>query len=84
MSETKSETKSETLVNFQEPYDYKNSTFVKNLNQKFSQIKDKRIILFMKHLFLRRVVNAFQISIIIASTIITFFESLQNNNLISY
>ena len=79
MSETKSETKSETLVNFQEPYDYKNSKFVKNLNQKFSQIKDKRIILFMKHLFLRRVVNVFQISIIVASTIITFFESLQNN-----
>ena len=74
-----SETKSEQLTNFQEPYDYKNSTFVKNLNQKFSQIKDKRIILFMKHLFLRRVVNLFQISIIIASTIITFFESLQNN-----
>ena len=74
-----SETKSEQLTKFQEPYDYKNSTFVKNLNQKFSQIKDKRIILFMKHLFLRRVVNAFQISIIIASTIITFFESLQNN-----
>ena len=74
-----SETKSETLINFQQPYDYKNSTFVKNLNQKFSQIKDKRIILFMKHLFLRRVVNAFQISIIIASTVITFFESLQNN-----
>ena len=48
--------------------------FVKNLNQKFSQIKDKRIILFMKHLFLRRVVNAFQISIIIASTVITFFS----------
>lgn len=74
-----SETKSEQLMKFQEPYDYKNSTFVKNLNQKFSQIKDKRIILFMKHLFLRRVVNAFQISIIIASTIITFFESLQHN-----
>ena len=79
MSETKSQTKSEALVNFQEPYDYKNSTFVKNLNQKYCQIKDKRIILFMKHLFLRRVVNVFQISIIVASTIITFFESLQHS-----
>ena len=58
-------------------FDFKRSQFVKTLTFKHKNVKDKRIILFMKHLYLKKVVNAFQISIIVASTIITFFESMK-------
>lgn len=58
-------------------FDFKNSQFKKNLITHHHNIKDKRIILFMKHLYLRRIINMFQISIIVASTIITFFESMK-------
>ncbi len=77
--DNKKQIKKEKLLKKQQPYDYKSSHFVKNLQHKHKQIRDNRIILFMKHLYLRRFVNLFQISIIVASTVITFFESLQNH-----
>ena len=58
-------------------FDFKNSKFVKDLKEKHHNVKDKRIILFMKHVYLKKIVNLFQISIIVASTIITFVESLK-------
>lgn len=58
-------------------FDFKNSQFLKCLITKHQNIKDKRIILFMKHVYLKQIVNIFQVSIIIASTIITFFESMK-------
>lgn len=58
-------------------FDFKRSQFHKSLTFRHQNVKDKRIILFMKHLYLKKIVNAFQISIIIASTIITFFESMK-------
>jgi hypothetical protein len=58
-------------------FDFKNSQFKKNLIAHHHTIKDKRIILFMKHLYLRKIINVFQVSIIVASTIITFFESMK-------
>ena len=58
-------------------FDFKHSQFQKSLMGKHHNIKDKRIILFMKHLYLKNIVNGFQISIIVASTIITFFESMK-------
>lgn len=58
-------------------FDFKQSQFKKSLALKHHNIKDKRIILFMKHLYLKKIVNLFQISIIVASTIITFFESMK-------
>ena len=73
----------ENLLRTQEPYDYRKSTFLKNLKKKNKEIKDGRIILFMKHQYLKRIVNLFQISIIFCSTIITFFESLKTQILLS-
>lgn len=73
----------ENLLRTQEPYDYRKSTFLKNLKKKNKEIKDGRIILFMKHQYLKRIVNMFQISIIFCSTIITFFESLKTQILLS-
>ena len=67
------------LLRAQEPYDYKKSVFMRNLKTKSKNIKDNRVILFMKHKYLKKIVNAFQISVIFASTIVTFFESIQNN-----
>ena len=67
------------LLRAQEPYNYKKSVFMRNLKTKSKDIKDNRVILFMKHKYLKKIVNAFQISVIFASTIVTFFESLQNN-----
>ena len=58
-------------------FDFKHSQFHKSLTSKHKNVKDKRIILFMKHLYLKQIVNAFQISVIIASTVITFFESMK-------
>ena len=58
-------------------FDFRHSQFQKSLSLKQRNIKDKRIILFMKHLYLKQIVNLFQISIIFASTIITFFESMK-------
>ena len=73
----------DNLLKTQEPYDYRKSTFLKNLKKKNKEIKDGRIILFMKHQYLKRIVNLFQISIIFCSTIITFFESLKRQILLS-
>ena len=73
----------ENLLRTQEPYDYRKSTFLKNLKKKNKEIKDGRIILFMKHQYLKRIVNLFQISIIFCSTIITFFESLKTQILLA-
>ena len=73
----------DNLLKTQEPYDYRKSTFLKNLKKKNKEIKDGRIILFMKHQYLKRIVNMFQISIILCSTIITFFESLKRQILLS-
>ena len=67
------------LLRAQEPYNYKKSVFMRNLKTKSKDIKDNRVILFMKHKYLKKIVNAFQISVIFASTIVTFFESLQNH-----
>lgn len=67
------------LLRAQEPYNYKKSIFMRNLKTKSKDIKDNRVILFMKHKYLKKIVNAFQISVIFASTIVTFFESLQNH-----
>ncbi len=58
-------------------FDFKNSEFSKTLAKKHKVVKDKRIILFMKHVYLKNVVNLFQVSIIIASTIITFVGSMK-------
>lgn len=58
-------------------FDFKNSKFIKDLMEKHHNMKDKRIILFMKHVYLKKIVNLFQISIILASTVITFVESLK-------
>ena len=58
-------------------FDFKKSQFLKTLTQKHHNVKDKRIILFMKHVYLKKLVNLFQISIIFASTIIGFFESMK-------
>jgi hypothetical protein len=58
-------------------FDFKHSHFIKSLTFKHQNVKDKRIILFMKHLYLKKIVNLFQVSIIVASTIITFFESMK-------
>lgn len=58
-------------------FDFKNSQFLKSLTKKHHTMKDKRIILFMKHVYLKKLVNLFQISIIFASTIIGFFESMK-------
>ena len=58
-------------------FDFKNSYFLKSLTKKHHTMKDKRIILFMKHVYLKKLVNLFQISIIFASTIIGFFESMK-------
>jgi len=58
-------------------FDFRHSQFQKSLSLKHRNIKDKRIILFMKHLYLKKIVNMFQISIIFASTIITYFESMK-------
>lgn len=71
------------LLKTQEPYDYRKSTFLKNLKKKNKEIKDGRTILFMKHQYLKRIVNLFQISIIFCSTIITFFESLKTQIFLS-
>ena len=51
-------------------FDFKHSQFQKSLMGKHHNIKDKRIILFMKHLYLKNIVNGFQISIIVASPIL--------------
>ena len=64
-------------------FDFRHSQFQKSLASKHRNIKDKRIILFMKHLYLKKIVNLFQISIILASTIITFFESMKPHIFIS-
>lgn len=58
-------------------FDFKNSEFSKTLIKKHKIVKDKRIILFMKHVYLKNVVNSFQVSVIIASTIITFVGSMK-------
>ena len=58
---------------------YKKSDFIINLKYKHHKIKDNRNILFMKHIYLKKIVNLFQISVIISSTIITFFESIKNH-----
>ena len=38
-------------------FDFKNSQFLKSLIMKHQNIKDKRIILFMKHVYLKQIVN---------------------------
>lgn len=58
-------------------FNFKKSRFINELKEKHHNVKDKRIILFMKHVYLKKIVIMFQISIIIASTIITFMESLK-------
>tara|TARA_Y100000816_G_C26083082_1_gene571131 strand:+ start:544 stop:1773 length:1230 start_codon:yes stop_codon:yes gene_type:complete len=58
-------------------FDFKNSHFSQSLKKTHYNVKDKRIILFMKHVYLKKIVNWFQISIILASTIITFCESMK-------
>ena len=60
-------------------YNFYNSEFSLSLKSKHKKIKDQRIILFMKHIYLKKIVNLFQISIIIASTIITFIESIKQH-----
>ena len=40
-------------------FDFKNSQFKKNLIAHHHTIKDKRIILFMKHLYLRKIINLY-------------------------
>ena len=62
---------------FKESYfDFNRSEFIKSLQKTHYNIKDKRIILFMKYVYLKCIITLFQISIIVASTIITFFESM--------
>ena len=58
-------------------FDFKNSHFIQCLKKTHYNVKDKRIVLFMKHVYLKKIVNWFQISIILASTIITFCESMK-------
>ena len=60
-----------------EQYNFYESSFSNSLKEKHRKIKDQRIILFMKHLYLKKIINIFQITIIITSTIITFVESLK-------
>ena len=54
-------------------FNFKHSQFQKSLMGKHHNIKDKRIILFINICF-KNIVNGFQISIIVASTIITFLS----------
>ena len=60
-----------------EQYNFYESSFSNSLKEKHRKIKDQRIILFMKHLYLKKIINIFQITIIITSTVITFVESLK-------
>lgn len=63
---------------FKESYfDFNRSEFIKSLQKTHYNIKDKRIILFMKYVYLKFIITLFQISVIVASTIITFFESMK-------
>ena len=60
-------------------FNFNKSQFTRELIKKDKKMKECRYILFMKYVYLKRVINIFQISIIIVSTIITFFESIKNH-----
>ena len=60
-------------------FNFNKSQFTRELIKKDKKMKECRYILFMKYVYLKRVINIFQISIIVVSTIITFFESIKNH-----
>lgn len=64
-------------------FNFNKSEFTLELKKKSDKMKDYRHILFMKYKYLKVIVDIFQISIIIVSTIITFFESIKNHILVN-
>ena len=55
------------------------SSFMTILNNRIGFLRHIRKILFLKYMYLRKLTTLYQVSIIIASTTITFFESLKTH-----
>ena len=55
------------------------SSFMTVLNNRIGFLRHIRKILFLKYMYLRKLTTIYQVSVIIASTTITFFESLKSH-----
>lgn len=61
----------------QQKVNFKDLSLMRNISERIGYIRHHRKILFLKYMYLRKLTTVFQVSIIIASTAITFFESLK-------